>query len=416
MRDIDHTPRHLPFFSELASLDESDASWRSVSAGLVVLRLVDAWIEEGGAAVSADGWGMRSVSAAIEEMPHGVPARAILMGIVDAVRTSAASDMHSVAPRLMAYARSLDLDAKWALAADVYVTVIAHAHPTEESDVVVGAHLRLAYCQRSLGALDEAAASYAMASAVASDMDDMFGILRAQIGAAKIAMERGNMPRAESLLDDVISQVSARSGRTDLGDVHAMALQDRAGCAFHRGSYDLGVQLAYESLERTRDPINRDRLLGDIARAFTLLGIRSAARDAYLIVEATAQEQYTRWLASINLMDLAAQEGAMPVFERYRRTLTTLPFPPALRAKFHLQTAEGYQALLEPEAAVQAGRRARALAEEFGFHQVAFEAAALVERVEGGQRGAARVADIPVPEPLQQIARSINEMRRLVPG
>jgi len=411
--DTVRTPRHLPFFSELASLDESDASWRSVSAGLVVLRLVDAWIEEGAAAVAADGWGIRSVSAAIEEMPSGVPARAILTGIVDAVRTSAASEMHSVAPRLMAYARSLDLDAKWSLAADVYETVIAHAHPTEESDVVIGAHLRLAYCQRSLGALDDAAASYATASAVASDMDDMFGILRAQIGAAKIAMERGNMPRAELLLDDVISRVSARS---DLGDVHAMALQDRAGCAFHRGSYDLGVQLAYESLARTRDPVDRDRLLGDIARAFTLLGIRSAARDAYLIVEATAQEQYVRWLASINLMDLAAQEGAMPVFERYRRTLSALPFPPALRAKFLLQTAEGYQALLEPEAAVQAGRRARAIAEEYGFHQVAFEAEALIGQVEQGQRAAARVADIPVPEPLQEIARSINEMRRFVPG
>ncbi|MDB4881148.1 MAG: hypothetical protein JWL60_2594, partial [Gemmatimonadetes bacterium] len=129
MPDSAQTPRHLPFFSELASLDESDASWRSVSAGLVTLRLVDAWIDEGAEAVTADGWGMRSVCAAIEEMPAGVPARAILTGIVDAVRTSRASDMHSVAPRLMAYARSLDLDAKWTLAADVYETVIAHAHP-----------------------------------------------------------------------------------------------------------------------------------------------------------------------------------------------------------------------------------------------------------------------------------------------
>ncbi|HEY2066024.1 MAG TPA: hypothetical protein VGG84_08680, partial [Gemmatimonadaceae bacterium] len=44
-------PRHLPFFAELASLDEADPNWRSVSAGIVVLRLVDAWIEEGAAAV-----------------------------------------------------------------------------------------------------------------------------------------------------------------------------------------------------------------------------------------------------------------------------------------------------------------------------------------------------------------------------
>lgn len=413
MSDSPRFPRHLPFFSELAALDESDASWRAVSAGLVVLRLVDAWIEEGSAAVTADGWGMRSVSAAIEEMPAGMPARAILSGIVDAVSTSRGTDMHSVAPRLMAYARSLDLDAKWTLAADVYQTVIAHAHPVDESDVVINAHLRLAYCERSLGALDDAAASYATASAIANDTNDMFGILRAQIGAAKIAMERGNVPQAESLLDDVIDRVSHHA---DLGDVHAMALQDRAGCAFHRGHYDLGVKLAYESLERTRDPINRDRLLGDIARAFTMLGVRSAARDAYLVVEATAQEQYQRWVASINLMDLAAQEGAMPVFERYRRTLTAMPFPPALRARFHLQAAEGYEALREYDSAVGASRRARDIAEEFGFHQVVFQAEALIDRIAKGQRATARVADAPVPEPLREIAHSIHEMRRLVPG
>src|SRR6476661_5269925 len=176
--------RHLPFFEELAGLDDGDASWRSVSAGLVVLRLVDAWIAEGAAAVSADGWGVRSVEAAIEEMPAGQPARAVLASVVEVLRTSSTGDMHAIAPRLMAYARALDLDAKWALAADVYETVIAHVHPVEESDVAITAHLWLAYCQRSLGALDDAARSYETASSIAASVDDMFGILRAQIGSA----------------------------------------------------------------------------------------------------------------------------------------------------------------------------------------------------------------------------------------
>ena len=102
--------RHLPFFAELASLEDGDAGWRSISAGLVVLRLVDAWMAEGAAAVAADGWGVRSVEAAIEEMPAGVPARAVLRSVVDAVQTSTTSDMHAIAPRLMAYAK---LDLSW---------------------------------------------------------------------------------------------------------------------------------------------------------------------------------------------------------------------------------------------------------------------------------------------------------------
>jgi tetratricopeptide (TPR) repeat protein len=403
--------RHLPFFTELAGLEDGDATWRSVSAGLVVLRLVDAWIEEGAAAVAADGWGVRSVSAAIEEMPSGEPARALLRGVVEAVKTSAASDMHAIAPRLMAYARSLDLDAKWALAADVYETVLAHVHPVEESDVAITAHLRLGYCQRSMGALDDASRSYDAASAIAVDVDDMFGILRAQIGAAKIALARGNMPMAERLLEDTIKRAAARD---DLTDVHAMALQDRADVAYHRGRYDLSVELAYASLELTRDPVNRDRLLGGIAGAFYMLGVRSAARDAYLIIEATTQEEYLRWSASINLMEIAARDGSMPLFERYRRSLATIPFPPAIEAQFHLQTAESYEALEQFDAATIAATRACVIAERFGFNQTLFAAEAIATRVRHGAAVSVRAPEAPVPESLRPIVTTISEMRRLV--
>jgi tetratricopeptide (TPR) repeat protein len=404
--------RHLPFFAELAGLEDGDREWRSVSAGLVVLRLVDAWIEEGAAAVAADGWGIRAVDAAIEEMPAGMPARAILRTIVDALKTSATSDLHAIAPRLMAYARSLDLDAKWALAADVYETVIAHVHPVEEADVAIAAHLRLAYCQRSMGALDDAAGTYDAASALASEVDDLFGILRAQIGAAKIALARGNMPMAEHLLEDTIERAATRE---DLVDVHAMALQDRADVAYHRGRYDLSVELAYASLELTRDPVNRDRLLGGIAGAFYMLGVRSAARDAYLIIEATTQEEYLRWSATINLMEIAARDGSMPLFERYRRSLATMPFPPTMEAQFHLQTAESYEALSLPDAAMQAARRARAVAHTYGFNKVAFAAEELLERKGRGDR-VPSAPDAPMPESLREIASTIGEMRRLVPG
>ena len=77
--------RHLPFFTELASLEEDDPSWRAVSAGLVMLRLVDAWIEDGADVIAADGWGVRSVEACLEEMPAGLPARAILTSALGAL-------------------------------------------------------------------------------------------------------------------------------------------------------------------------------------------------------------------------------------------------------------------------------------------------------------------------------------------
>ena len=57
--------RHLAFFEELGKMDETDASWRSVSAGLVVLRLVDNWIADGATKSRVDSWGVSAVREAI---------------------------------------------------------------------------------------------------------------------------------------------------------------------------------------------------------------------------------------------------------------------------------------------------------------------------------------------------------------
>jgi hypothetical protein len=240
----------------------------------------------------------------------------------------------------------------------------------------------------------------------------MFGILRAQIGAAKIATARGNMPSAEQLLDDTIARASRHE---HLVDVHALALQDRANIAFHRARYDLAIELAYASLELTTDPINRDRLLSSVASSFYMLGVHSAAKDAWLILEATAQDQYNRWYASINLMEMAAREGSMPIFERYRRSLVTMSLPPELEAQFYLQTAESYEALFQFEQATSAAARARLVAERYGFNRVAFEADAVVERARSGKPSTPLAPEAPVPAALQDIAAQISALRRAVP-
>lgn len=407
MFDQTEGTRHLPFFAELAALEDGDPSWRSVSAGLVVLRLVDAWIEEGAAAVSADGWGMRSVEAAIEEMDEGLPARSILRSVVRALKSSQPNDMRAIAPRLLAYGRALDLDAKWALAADVYETVIAHVHPVEESDVAITALLRRAFCERSLGELDSAAASYGTASQIAQQVNDLFGVLRAQIGSAKIATTRGNMPQAELLLDKAI----AGANEDEFREVRAMALQDRATVAHLRGNFDLAVRFAYRALELTTDAINRDRLLADIAGSFYMLGVRSAARDAYVIIQATAQEQYQRWVATINLMEIAATDGSAPLFERYRRSLADVQLPPALEAEYHLHAGTGYELLGEASAARDALERARALAEDFGFHQIAFKSQEALARVEIPSQKPEAAANSTAPEHLRDVAEVLNDLR-----
>jgi tetratricopeptide (TPR) repeat protein len=406
--DTTENMRHLPFFAELASLEGEDPSWRSVTAGLVVLRLVDSWIEEGAAAVSADSWGVRSVRAAIEDMPTGVPARTILTGVVDALTSSHGGDLHAVAPRLMAYARSLDLDARWSLAADVYETVIAHAHPVEDSDVAVNALLRRAHCLRELGDLPAAMTAYGTAGQVARASNDMMSDLRARIGEAKILASKGNLPAADRILE----VAAAEAADHELTEVRSIATHDRSYIAHLRGQYDSAVRFAYDAMRDSASERERDRILGDLAGSFYMLGVKSAARDAFLILANTAREQYMRWTATINLMELAADEGVSIQFERYRQQLSAESLPPMLQAQFELHVGRGYQSFGEYDTARSWLERAARTATSHSYNQLAFAAEESLARKP--QRVTPdRSTPFEVASDVGKIAEELREMREL---
>ena len=403
--ESDRTLRHLAFFEELAALDESDAEWRAVSAGLVVLRLVDAWMEEGAHTVHGDAWGLRAVRVSIEEISANSPVRALLSGIVDAMEESAVSDMSAVAPRMLAYGRALEYEARYMLAADVYRAVIAHTHPVDESDIATTAHLQLGACLRTSGNLGAASEAYHLAGEIANASDDLVGVLRARIGDAKIAIERGNLPRAEELLDATI----ADSSRHDLVDVRSMALHDRAGVAFFRGDYEQSVRFAYEAMNSTTSARERDRILNDLATAFMRLGVLTAARDAYLVLMVTAQEQWTRWIATMNLMDIASRDGSETLFERYRRELADAALPPFIAADYLVTASEGYQRLGRTDLAYGHLERALAVATEHQFNQVIFYVEEALQRV-----GTPAMGTRPIQlEPSGQVREIAGEIRRM---
>jgi tetratricopeptide (TPR) repeat protein len=405
--------RHLAFFDELSRLDEADDTWREVSAGLVVLRLVDRWLEEGASVVAADAWGHTSVVDAVDAVSVGRPVRGMLRSVVDAMAAATTPNFRAVAPRLMAYARALDFDAKWALAVDVYHTVIAFSEPLENADTVIAAHLRLGYCLRQLGEVEQSAAAYAIAGRISEQTGDMMGVLRARIGDAKIAMLRGNLPRAEMILDETIED-AAKSG---LSGVESMALHDRASAAGMRGDYELAIRLAYRALSGSESERSRDRILHDIAVAFNLLGVRSAARDAFSVLVATSQEQYLRWASSIQLLAIAGEDGLGPAFEKHRLDLGSEPLPPALRAEFQYQTGRGYMAMGHFEEATHWLEEAVSTANTNGLYQTVFEAeSALVNSRQAQVRQSRTTSNRVLAPDLTHVATAIREMRETLVG
>lgn len=315
-----------------------------------------------------------------------------------------------VAPRLLAYARALQFDGRWELAADVHGTVIAHAHPVEEADIVIAANMQLGACLRTVAAWDEAATAYARAACVAAMAGDIVNVLRARISEANLSIDRGNLPHAQSLLEETIRESSANR----LTEVKSLAMHARAEVAIKRGDFEVAIAMAYEALDGLSAPVARDRVLADIAVAFYELGMRSSARDAYLILAATAQEQYSRWVAVINLMECAAAEGREPIFEQYRRELANASLPVTLACQYHYFVGQGFSLFGQTAQAKAAFERAIELAEQHHLNEVLFKAEQALEALcDGGVVIIANAPEFsPTPE-VERVANAVREMREL---
>jgi len=148
-------------------------------------------------------------------------------------------------------------------------------------------------------------------------------------------------------------------------------------------------------------------MLGDIAGAFYKLGVRSAARDAYSLLAVTAQEQYIRWISEINLMEIAADDGSLPLFDRHRRRLDAAALPPMLHAQFLVHSGEGLARLGDAGGARRHFVAAIAFARKFNYHPIVFNAEA--QLVQLAEITSVRVAEVPLPASLVSIASDLRQ-------
>jgi tetratricopeptide (TPR) repeat protein len=351
---------------------------------------------------------LRAVRETIGAVDARSSHRALLTSVVDSMMLAGTVRVAVVAPRLMAYARALQFEAKWALAADVYRTVLSHVHTVSEADVVIAANMQLGLCLRVLTEWQGATTAYDTAAQVAELTGDVMNVLKSRIAEANIAIDRGNLPSAEAILDETIESAT----EAGLGELRAFALQTRGNVAHRRGDYDKAIQLAYEALDGMRDQVARDRVLADLAATFFELGLRSAARDANLVLAATAQESYTRWVATINLLEIASIDRSELVFEQYRRELASSDLPASLAAFYHFYVGQGYRIFERYDLARASLERAIDIATKHQVNEVIFKAErALTEIREGG---VIAVAEQVEPSPaVSEVASAIREMRTL---
>ena len=416
MNDTQVRLAHFPFFEALAKTpDESSSDWRTAKAGLLVLRMLDDWAEQGPEVITENVWGVHVVRRTVTLIDAGNPLRGLILNVLDTMREAPDGSPSDVIPQLMAYARGLEFDAKWALAADVYQTIIKRAHPVFDAAAIVGAYMCLGACYRVVANWKEATVAYKAAGSLAGLRGDIESVIRSEIAMAKLSMDRGNFPKAEKILDKAI----ARADKAELEDIRAVALHDRATVAHHRGQFELAIQLGYEALNGTAEPSERDRVLGDIAASFFDFGLKDAARDAHMIIAATAQEQRTRWVSTINLLERTAPDGNEAAFEQYRRQLSNAPLPASLAAPYYYFVGQGYRAFEHVDAAIQALEQAVSVASEHELNEVLIRAEQSLDELRSGKASVGINASQPqvtveCSSAVADVANAIHEMRAVV--
>ena len=401
--------RHQVYFDTLGSMKEDSASWRSTFAGLSILRLVDTYVDAG-SPNNPGGWAqLHSVQAAVEAVGEGNPVRGILAAVFEAINKQGTVD-DTVFTALLAYGRALDYEASWGLATDVFSTVARLTRPEKNARLAVEAHTAVGGAARRNGEWEISARAYSQAAYIADTLGDKPGVLTVQVGIANTYLAKGNLPQAETILDDVIVQARDQ----ELPEIQGLALHSRAVIAQKQGEFSEGLKLAYEALQLTVKPATRDVVLEDIAAIFTGLGLRDSARDAHLVLTATAQSKLVRWTATVNLLELAGVDGMEDAFDSYAGQLASAQTGPWVRAHFLLFLGEGLQRLGRFAQAEQTLEEAISFSDTNQFHEIAFKAQSALSAVRSTPRVIKPFVAPPtwVPDDVASVARAVSDLRK----
>ena len=335
----------MAYFRALADApSEQSSGWRSTLAGLVAMRLIDAWATED----PLPDAGLRALERAINMMDVDTPERGALRSLGEALVGEASgrtdNEDSCVLDRTRAYGESLWLTAEWALASDACRTIIRHARTTVEQQIVPQAYDRLGHCLLARGRQDRALEIFQAGRSFASARDDLRSDLCLRISEASVDRIRGNYMAAECILDDVIADATFAA----LPDVRARATHDRGVTAFHRGENVRAVSLYFQALREYGTDAGADRVLADIALAVLKFGYHDIARDVLEILERDSAEQVQRWAATVNLMRIAALDDNEQLFDGYRRSLARVRLPVRQLAHYHLFAAWGWLRFHQP--------------------------------------------------------------------
>ena len=147
------------YFDALTQCKTTTDEWKSVLAGLVVLRLIDDWLDCGMHTITKNPSYVQAVREAVARVPAWDTARPILCELVDMVTQSDQMAFRLVAPSVFDYGQTLYAIGQWGLARDVFCRLMKQAEAARDRGTTARATRQLGYVLQHLGQCDDLAST-----------------------------------------------------------------------------------------------------------------------------------------------------------------------------------------------------------------------------------------------------------------
>lgn len=149
-------------------------------------------------------------------------------------------------------------------------------------------------------------------------------------------------------------------------------------------------------------------MLADLASALLGAGFIDLARAANRLLAATAQEAWTRWCVTINLIEIATLDRDEREFDALAHALHAVLLPPRILAAYHFYVGQGETVFGRPTRAFSELRRALGIAEEHGLGEIVIKAEAALTCIREGLRVEPVRRSVPVPPEFAHINDALH--------
>lgn len=317
------------FMESLAKVVDSDDRWASLVAGLSCLRLAEEALREHTVSTHLHDFARRAVEqvASMELRPFF----ASVLEICPPGPVIARSVTRiNLARTLTTYGMRLHSDGLFAPAADVlsFVETVVQSYDPELS-LMAGA--KAAYAFRLHRNFAAAEAAYRRVESRARAHRNYHLMLEAQLGLAKIELNRDDLPAAIPMVDAVIE----RAKQLREPQIVAKAYIDRAHIAGRRNEPIEAIAYSLAAIRLLQPGTDRDRCAVNIAYAMREIGLGThATRQAWHVVT-RGQDADQRAAATIILYNIAIDERDEATMRWCRASLADPQVSPVFEAEYY---------------------------------------------------------------------------------